>query len=131
MNIVFCEDEEVIVKLISIAMRSTPHEVRIARSGDEGLALIERLVPDLVVTDIAMPGLDGYELIAALKSRPRLAHIPVIVASASAQRAQQDEALLRGAVGFLAKPFGPAELRRRVDQELAAIRRRGVRTHAG
>ncbi len=119
------------MKLIRIAMRSTPHELHIARDGSEGLALIERLVPDLVVTDVRMPGLEGYELIAALKARPRLAHIPVIVLSASAQRVEQDEALRRGAIRFLAKPFGSAELRRVIAEELAAVRPRGVAGRAG
>lgn len=129
--IVFCEDEEVIVKLIRIAMRSTPHEVHIARDGREGLALVERLVPDLIFTDVAMPGLDGYGFITALTERPDLARIPVIVVSASAQRIQQEEALRRGAAGFLAKPFGPAELRQRVEAELAALGPREGSTHGG
>ncbi len=129
--VVFCEDQELIVKLIRVAMRSTAHVVHVASSGSEGLALIERLVPDLVFTDIAMPDLDGYALIAALKERPAVANVRVIVMSASVQRAQQDEAFRRGAAGFLAKPFGPAELRRRVDEELLAIPPKDASVHVG
>lgn len=121
MKIVFCEDDEVIVKLIRFVMRSTPHEVHIARDGAQGVELVERLVPDLVFTDVTMPVLDGCGLIAELKARPALAHIPIIVLSASAQPAQRNEALRLGATGFLGKPFGSSELRRRVDEELAAI----------
>src|SRR3954464_13934035 len=115
-KIVFCEDSPLIQKLIGLALRSTAHEGHIAADGAEGLALIERERPDLVFTDVSMPNLDGYELTDALKARPDLAHIPVIIMTASDDPEQLDEGLQHGAVGHFAKPFVAAALREKVDE---------------
>ena len=122
-SIVFCEDDPAIQKLIGVAMRATAHQVHIAPDGLAGLALIERERPDLVVTDVAMPGLDGLQLADALKARPELGHIPVVLLTASTQRGQVEQALGRGIDGYLIKPFSPAELRARVDDFLRAAGR--------
>lgn len=118
-KIVFCEDSGVIQKLIGLAMRSTAHEIHIASDGAEGLELIERERPDLVFTDVSMPNMDGFELTAALKARPHLAHIPVILMTATGDQDQLDEGYRHGAVGHFNKPFNAANLRARID-ELAA-----------
>src|SRR5690349_17772298 len=118
-KIVFCEDSPLIQKLIGLALRSTAHEVFIAADGAEGLTLIERERPDLVFTDVSMPNLDGYELTDALKARPDLAHIPVIIMTASDDPEQLDEGLQHGAVGHFAKPFVAAVLRAKVDELVA------------
>ena len=71
-TIVFCEDNPRIRKLISIAMRTSTHRVLIAEDGKQGLDLIENNSPDLVVTDLAMPVMDGLQLYDALHDRLRL-----------------------------------------------------------
>jgi CheY-like chemotaxis protein len=71
-KIVFCEDEGFLQKLIHHIMRSTKHEVYIASDGLEGLALIERTHPDLILTDISMPDYDGFQLADTVKARPHL-----------------------------------------------------------
>jgi CheY-like chemotaxis protein len=118
-KIVFCEDSPVIQKLIGLALRSTAHEVHFAADGAEGLALIERERPDLVFTDVWMPSVDGYQLVDALKARPDLAHIPIIIMTASGDQGQLDEGYRHGAAGHIAKPFTAADLRAKVE-ELAA-----------
>jgi CheY-like chemotaxis protein len=118
-KIVFCEDSPVIQKLIGVALRSTAHEVHIAGDGAAGLALIERERPDLVFTDVSMPEMDGYQLADALKARPELAHIPIIIMTASGDQEQLDEGYRHGAAGHFGKPFAAADLRAKVD-ELAA-----------
>jgi CheY-like chemotaxis protein len=115
----FCEDNPIIQKLISATLRSSGHEVLIVADGLLGLAEIEREPPDAVFTDLAMPEIDGFELCSRIKSQPHLAHIPVVVVSASAQRHQIDEAYQRGAVDYVAKPFSPATLRVKVAEILA------------
>lgn len=121
-TIVFCEDDPTIQKLIGIAMRSTPHRVFVAADGAQGLALISREQPDLVCTDLSMPGLDGFELMAALKTDAALAHLPVILLTASAQRSALDEGMRRGAVAVLVKPFSTADLRAQVERVLTSLR---------
>ena len=67
-KIVFCEDEKVLQKLFQALLRSTGHEISFASDGVTGLALIERERPDLIVTDISMPGLSGDELLTRVLS---------------------------------------------------------------
>jgi len=115
-RVVFCEDDPMIRKLIQTAMRSTSHEVGFAENGKEGLALIERLRPDVVFTDVAMPEMDGFEMADAIRATPELAHIPIVFMTASVQREQIEECFRHGAAGHLAKPFSMTELRARVAQ---------------
>jgi len=119
-KIVFCEDDPMIQKLMLAAMRGSGHEVHMAADGAEGLALIRKVQPDLVFSDVSMPNLDGFQLGDALKDSPETAKIPVIFVTASVQRAQIQEAALHGGAGVLPKPFTMAELRKRVAELLPA-----------
>ncbi|TMC23213.1 MAG: response regulator [Chloroflexi bacterium] len=67
-KLLFCEDEELIQKLIHYALRKTGHELHFASDGNEGLALIENLRPDLIFTDISMPGCDGFQFADAVRA---------------------------------------------------------------
>ena len=115
-KVVFCEDDPMIRKLVQTALRSTGHEVHMAEDGKQGLDLIERLHPDVVFSDVAMPLMNGFELADAMRARPGLAHIPIVFMTASVQREQIDECFRHGGAGHLAKPFTMAELRTRVAQ---------------
>jgi CheY-like chemotaxis protein len=119
-KIVFCEDDPMIQKLIRAAMRGSGHEVHLAVDGEEGLALVRRVRPDLIFSDVSMPKLDGYQLGDALKASPDTAAIPLVFVTASVQRAQIAEAERHGGAGVLPKPFTMAELRRRVADLLPA-----------
>jgi CheY-like chemotaxis protein len=77
---------------------------------------MEKVRPDVVFTDVAMPNMDGFELADAMRARPTLARIPIVFMMVSAQRAQIEECFRHGAAGHLAKPFTVAELRARVAQ---------------
>jgi CheY-like chemotaxis protein len=115
-RVVFCEDDPSIRKLVEAALRSTSHDVHIAENGKLGLALVERLHPDVVFSDVSMPEMDGFELADAMHAAPDLAHIPIVFMTASVQRQQIDECFRHGAAGHMAKPFTMAELRARVAQ---------------
>jgi CheY-like chemotaxis protein len=115
-RVVFCEDDPSIRKLVQTALRSTTHDVHIAENGKQGLALVERLRPDVVFSDVSMPEMDGFELADAMHAAPDLAHIPIVFMTASVQRQQIDECFRHGAAGHMAKPFTMAELRARVAQ---------------
>lgn len=122
-KIVFCEDDPMIRKLIQAALRNAPHEVHIAADGEEGLALIGRIRPDVVFSDVSMPRLDGYQLQEALRASPETANVPIVFMTASVQRAQIDDAIGHGAAGVLTKPFTTADLRARVADFMAAAGR--------
>lgn len=109
-RIVLCEDDPSIQRLVQAALRPTGHEVLVAGDGVDGLTLIEESRPDLVLTDLAMPRLSGLDLVDALKARPGLAAIPVVLVTASVQRAQLDEAYRHGIDGHLEKPFSARDL---------------------
>ncbi len=113
-KIVFCEDEIMIQKLLRVILRSANHELYIASDGAEGLELIERVRPDLIFTDIAMPVCSGYELADAVKAQPHLAHIPIIFVSARAQSSELKEGYRHGAVSYIVKPFGAADLHEKI-----------------
>jgi len=119
-KIVFCEDDPMIQKLINAAMRESGHEVHMAVDGEAGLALIRKVQPDLVFSDVSMPKLDGFQLGDALKASPETARIPIVFVTASVQRAQIAEAMQHGGTGVLPKPFTMAELRKRVAELLPA-----------
>jgi CheY-like chemotaxis protein len=115
-TIVFCEDDEQIRKLVRAAMRATSHTIEIASDGAEGLAAIERLVPDLIVTDLAMPHMGGFALADAAHARPALRNIPILFLTASVQRGDVEQFAAHGAAGYLAKPFSPSALRTKIDE---------------
>jgi len=121
-KIVFCEDDPMIRKLITAAMRDSGHDVRLAVDGEEGLALIRDMRPDLIFSDVSMPKLDGYQLGDALRASPDTAGIPLVFVTASVQRSQIVEAERHGGTGVLPKPFTMAELRKRVADLLPAER---------
>jgi CheY-like chemotaxis protein len=115
-KVVFCEDDAMIRKLVSTALRSTSHEVHVAEDGRRCLALIDEVRPDVVFSDVMMPEMDGFSLADAMHARPTLAHIPIVFMTASVQREQIEECFRHGAAGHLAKPFTMSELRARVAQ---------------
>ncbi len=110
-KVLFCEDDATIRKLIRVALRGMPHELLLAEDGAEGLELARRERPAAIFTDLAMPRLDGYALCEAVRGDPVLRDTPVVVVTASAQRAQLDEAVRRGASATMLKPFTMEELR--------------------
>jgi CheY-like chemotaxis protein len=121
-RIVICEDDPVIMKVILLGLEDQGHDLCPASDGFEGAALIERERPALVLADVAMPGLTGYDLLDSVKRRPDLQHIPVILLSASAQRADIDEGYRRGAADYITKPFAVADLRARIERVMGSER---------
>ncbi len=114
-KIVFCEDETQIQKLVRVMLRTSKHELFLASDGNEGLEMIERERPDLIFTDISMPGRDGYQLADEVKARAHLAHIPIIFISAFAQRTAIDEGYRHGGSSYLTKPFSAHDLLEKID----------------
>jgi CheY-like chemotaxis protein len=118
-KIVFCEDEGRIRKLIHAMLDSRPYTIYTAVDGIEGLEIIERERPDLIFADISMPGYDGFQLADILKSRPHLAHIPLIFLTAFAQKSEEVEGRIHGACAYLTKPFTTEDLVTKIEQFLS------------
>jgi CheY-like chemotaxis protein len=113
------EDEEEMVTLITLILKAKGFEVFGALSGPEGLALIPGMKPDVVLLDIMMPGMNGWEVYQRMKADEYMQTIPVIVVTALAK--DIDEALARYIAkvdDFVRKPFTPSELEESIDKVL-------------
>jgi len=107
------DDDPVIVRLLRVNFEMEGYVVATAADGIEGLAAVRSDRPDVIVSDVMMPKLDGLGFAAALKADPTLAAIPIILLSAKAQNADVD-AGLEVADDYVTKPFDPLELLDRV-----------------
>lgn len=85
-------------------------EVRTAASGDEALATAFAWIPDLILLDVMMPGMDGPETLARLRSDERTVSVPVVFVTARTQSSDVERFLALGAIGVIAKPFDPMTL---------------------
>lgn len=93
-------------------------QVVVAGDGERGLEMAHESAPDLILLDIVLPGLDGYELLAQLLSDPRTADIPVMLISALGESADKIRGMELGAVDYITKPFDPQEVLARVRAQL-------------
>ncbi|CAC9690581.1 Bacteriophytochrome cph2 [Comamonas aquatica] len=122
-KVLVIDDVEMNATLIASVI-STLCEVQTATSGTEGLQLALQYNPDLILLDVLMPGMDGFELFRRLKSEPRTAHIPVIFLTAISDMSAEEVGLNMGAADFIAKPFRTAVLLARVRNHLELVRQR-------
>ena len=111
MRILVVDDDPPSVKMTAFLLREEGYEVMAADNGSDALALIEREDPDLILLDVMMPGLDGFETLREIRSRYA---IPVIFLSAKGETSDRVAGLELGADDYLAKPFEPSELLARV-----------------
>jgi DNA-binding response OmpR family regulator len=109
-KILIAEDEPDIRDLIMFTLQFAGHEVVTAKDGLEAVQQAEAVMPDLVLLDVRMPRMNGYEACQRLQSMPATQNIPVVFLSAKGQESEINEGLNSGAVEYLLKPFAPAEL---------------------
>jgi DNA-binding response OmpR family regulator len=117
--ILVIEDDPTQRLLTCSVLRSAGYQVVEAADGLEGVAIAQQQVPDLIVCDVMMPGLNGYELLETLKRDAAFSTIPVILLTAMADRSHMRTGMTAGADDYLHKPFRAAELRRSVEALLA------------
>jgi CheY-like chemotaxis protein len=122
-KILIAEDERDIRDLITFTLRYHNHEVVGASNGEEALEVTRREMPDLVIMDVRMPRMTGYEACKHIKTDPALQHIPVVFLSAKGQEAEVQTGLEVGATDYILKPFAPDQLAKRVAELLAAAGR--------
>lgn len=109
------------IQILHHALRDE-HEVLFALDGARALEMAQSQKPDLILLDAVMPGMDGYQVCAALRSNPSLQDIPVIFVTALTQPEDETRALEAGAVDFISKPFNVAVVRARVRSQLTIKR---------
>jgi diguanylate cyclase (GGDEF)-like protein len=117
-KILIVDDEPTIVELLEEHLRSEGYETNHAYSGEEALQMLDADVPDLVLLDLMLPGMDGYEVCRLMQKDSRLNHVPVIMLTARSAVQNKVLGYQRGADDYVVKPFDPDELSVRVRAQL-------------
>ena len=124
-KVVVIEDEDDIQEVISYNLLRDGFNVRATGDGEDGLQLIKRELPDIVLLDLMLPGLDGLEVCRRLKEQPQTSAIPIIMVSAKGEESDVVLGLGLGADDYVTKPFSPRELVGRVKAVLRRARVKG------
>ena len=109
-SVLIIDDDKWIAMSTTMVLEAEGFEVHSALSGPEGISMVRRLKPGLVLLDIMMPGMDGWETLERLKADPECASTPVIVFTAREQREGRARSQQLGAVEYVRKPFRPEAL---------------------
>ncbi|HDZ49641.1 hypothetical protein LCGC14_1438880 [marine sediment metagenome] len=121
-KIVLAEDEPQIARLIEFKLKKEGYQVIWKENGEEALKAIKADKPDLILLDIMMPVMDGYEVLRRVKEDENLKSIPVVMLTARAQEKDVVKGIDLGAEDYITKPFHPAELLARVKRILGKPR---------
>jgi DNA-binding response OmpR family regulator len=113
-KILIAEDEPDIRDLVAFTLRFAGYEVVAATNGEEAVQIASREYPDLILMDVRMPRMTGYDACRVMKANPELKDIPVVFLSAKGQDAEIQHGLEAGAEEYLLKPFAPDQLTDRV-----------------
>jgi len=127
-KILIVEDEPDIRKLVNYNLAQERFKVLEAEDGEQGLKIVQRDKPDLVILDLMLPGLSGMELCKILRERSETERLPVLMLTAKAGEADRIVGLEMGADDYLTKPFSPRELLARIR---AVLRRRSTEVQQG
>jgi CheY-like chemotaxis protein len=118
-KILIAEDEPDIRELVAFTLRFAGHEVVASSNGEEAVQLASQEMPDLILMDVRMPRMTGYDACRIMKASPFLKDIPIVFLSAKGQDSEIQTGLEAGAEEYLLKPFAPDQLTERVKAILA------------
>jgi CheY-like chemotaxis protein len=119
-KIVVLEDDASTRRLITAVLKKAGHEVTDADNGAEGLLNVLAELPDLVVSDVEMPKINGFEVLSDIRNTPETAQTPVILLTSRSSQADIEHGLSQGANAYLTKPFDPHQLLEAVNRQLDA-----------
>lgn len=125
-RILVVDDSATVRKLISSKLEKSGHTVISAEDGVEALARLDEGKPDLILLDIAMPRMDGYEVCREVRARENTKHLPVVMISGKDGFFDKVRGRMAGATGYVTKPFGPETLMKALDEYLTADRSNAV-----
>ncbi|MCD9186524.1 MAG: response regulator transcription factor [Pyrinomonadaceae bacterium] len=109
-RILVVDDEAKLLKAVAVTLRGEDYDVITANNGAEAIISLSRTVPDLIVSDIRMPGMDGFQLAKTLRQNARTEMIPIVFLTAKDERKDRLQSLRSGVDAYLTKPFDPEEL---------------------
>ena len=123
-NVLVIEDDEIVARTIERSLRGEEFKITVANSGIEGLKIARKIIPDIVILDVVMPGMDGYTVCREMRADPALQDVPILFLTAKIKDEDKIAGFNAGADDYLSKPFNIDELILRV----RAILRRSQRT---
>lgn len=118
-HVLIIEDSASVRRLIEVCLRVLDVAISSFADGMTGIEAIRETIPDVIVLDIGLPGLDGWEVLRQLRADPATEFLKVLVLTAHAQPEMADRAAKGGADAFMTKPFRPLDLRDQVEKLLA------------
>lgn len=117
-KVLVIEDDEHVWKIIEYKLKKEKHFLIWAEDGLKAMEILETIKPDLIISDVMLPYMDGIQILKKIKTMDDLKDIPVIMLSSKAQEDDIVKGLELGAQDYMAKPFSPAELVLRVNKAL-------------
>ena len=108
--VLIVDDDERVREYVRVNLEMEVYAVREAGSADEGLGVLEEVSPDLILLDVMMPEVDGWEMLRRVQERHGVGAIPVVMFSGKVNEQSAEEVTARGAQGFVGKPFDPQQL---------------------
>lgn len=118
-KILVIEDDPATSRLVDYSLRHEGYQVFTASNGLEGIRKAHDEAPDLIILDVMLPGMDGFEICHRLRSEPDTANLPILMFSAKAQEIDRDTGLRVGADDYLSKPAAPTDIVSHVENLLA------------
>ncbi len=118
-SVLVVDDERYIVISIEYLMKNAGFEVGVAYDGEEALAKVKEMVPDLVILDVMMPKLDGFEVCETIRANPAWKSVRIIMLTAKGRDSEREKGLSLGADDYITKPFSTRDLLRRVKEILS------------
>jgi DNA-binding response OmpR family regulator len=115
-SVLIVDDESYIVKSLSFVMKNAGFETCSAGDGEEALQKLDEMVPDLVILDVMMPKLDGFEVCKAIRANPAWCSIKIIMLTAKGRDSEREKGLALGADDYLTKPFSTRDILKRVQE---------------
>ncbi|HRP09113.1 MAG TPA: response regulator, partial [Gemmatimonadales bacterium] len=122
-TVLLVEDEDTLRRVMRDLLEQEGYLVHEAGDGAEALEMVDRFAPDAVLLDLNLPNVDGYTVLAQLRSREATRNLPILVVSARGDEDNEVRVLRLGATDFLTKPFRPRALSARLEATLARIER--------
>ena len=120
-RVVVVDDDQEIQEIVTFVLRRNGFEVAVASNGRQLQDVLATTTPDLIILDVMMPGLDGYQIFASLRENAATRHVPVIIMTAHAEDIYERISMDLGAAVHITKPFHPLELVGKVQELLRAI----------
>lgn len=118
-KVLIADDKPEVVELVRVTLEGEDYQVIDAFDGEEALRKTTKEKPDLIILDVVMPKMDGYEVLGNIKKDPKTKDIPVIMLSAKGQKLDREKGMKLGAIDYIVKPFSPSDLLGKLEKILA------------